>query len=345
MVDVNRLKEEVIASYREICKENYRLLVFIVGPPGSGKSTIAEKLKDAINTSYLDYLKEIDRKTLRCENYNHSNIDQFVQGIEGETISSALEDERHENFDSVENVDFICKKKRLKDGSYTITGRGGQLNAIKVRQPTSQEKNLEGNTSIAEVLPMDGFHLSRECLDHFSDPQWAHLRRGSSLTFDSNNFLKLCEIMAKTSRIFPSIGYDGDDFTAFDAISSSFDCSVPSVEVPGFDHSLKDPQPSQHTISFKSRIVIFEGLYLLYNKENWSKIYNIVSNSNAKLFYKILACEDQIESRVAKRHLKAGLVASIEDGKDKFRKNDLLNARDIEKNSISSEDIRLIRND
>ncbi|KAL3228495.1 ATP-dependent kinase YFH7 [Nakaseomyces bracarensis] len=347
MVNIIDLRDEVLESLKGHINDNYRILVVIVGPPGSGKSTVAERLKDSINDYYDNYCNVSKHAYLKCQKDDKDGLAllESIPDISEDTYNNLCVTDGKVLTENVENYEYKPLKHRESDTSYTIIGRGGLSNSIRVSKSTVDDpKSGDEAVKIAEILPMDGFHISRHGLDKYRDPKQAHLRRGSPPTFDSNNFLQLCQIMVDTCNIKPKNGVINSN-NYLDILSSSFSTGVPTVEVPGFDHSLKDPTTNQYKIDYRTRIVILEGLYLLHNEENWAKIHEVLHKTDAILMYRIDIEEEKIQDRVAKRHLKSGLVENLEQGIQKFQMNDLLNARNIKANFIEDDQIRNIRND
>lgn len=162
------------------------------------------------------------------------------------------------------------------------------------------------------------------------------------MTFDSNNFLELCKVLGKTSLITPTKSSAED---CFEYLSETFIENFPEIRIPSFDHRVKDPTPNDYCIDGYTRIMIFEGLYLLYDAENWAKVYHKLSQTNALLVWNVDIEEGVIKERVGKRHVQTGIVSTIEDGIKRFQTNDLLNARLIKQKSIYNDSIVSIRND
>lgn len=353
MVDTHKLADEVLQLLDNRIDDNYRVCVVLVGSPGSGKSTVAEELCQVIYKRYHSFL------SAHPDAIQTSGALETALDLAG-SLKTLLPNEiaalnRNQGLftDHVEDVDFQPVKYPgfTSDNKEctTVVGRGGTANAIKiveVHDPISFDQSALDNINIAQIVPMDGFHLSRRCLDLFENPEAAHKRRGSPPTFDSNNFLQLCRILAKTS-LCKAPSYDKSCVTAsvFEKVSKTFSQAVPDIFIPGFNHALKDPTPDQYCISRFTRIVILEGLYLLYDQENWSQIYETLANTGALLVYKIDIDYGVTEERVAKRHLKSGLVTTLQEGEEKFRSNDLLNAKDIDRHLIKVDTVVHIRND
>ncbi|AGO13815.1 AaceriAGL055Cp [[Ashbya] aceris (nom. inval.)] len=318
------LKKRVWDLLAQNIESNYRVAVVVVGHPGSGKSTIAQRLKNDLNQSFQSHLKA-RRGGLRISaDIAAESLDESVP-----VASSALvEEARRGFFAHVEDLAFKPHKFYDGDGTAIIFGRGGLPNSVRI---ASEALDLTSSVNIAEVVPMDGFHLSRAHLDHFTDAVAAHKRRGAPWTFDSNNYLQLCKLLAATCMWKPAKAPKGD--ALLETICDTF-AQCPVISYPGFDHAAKDPVRDQHVLTGFTRVLIFDGLYLLYDQENWAHIYQSLAGTGALLVVNVTANEATRETRVAARHLAAGLVGSVEEGVRKFRENDLLNAKLIEEHTL-----------
>lgn len=347
MVDIKVLANEALELLDNHKKDNYRVCIAVVGPPGSGKSTIAAELCHEINDRYKQYLEARGSEPTHLAVTPHLSIsatsaEEFVFDVRNISPDLAVEMDSNDGIlpEFVEDTKFQPVKRKLENGDVEIIGRGGLPNAFTISSHVAPSHQDE--VSIAQMVPMDGFHLSRKCLTYFHNPEEAIKRRGSPGTFDSNNFLQLCKTLAQSCLVKPGSCSTSE---CFNFISGTYNRKFPSIRIPGFDHSLKDPTPNQYCIDGHTRIVILEGLYLLYDKENWQEVYRVLQDTGALLVWYIDIEDSTIEERVAKRHLKSKLVNSLEQGRQKFQENDLLNARLIRENRVHSDNVTILRND
>ncbi|KAF3903818.1 hypothetical protein AA313_de0205539 [Arthrobotrys entomopaga] len=160
---------------------------------------------------------------------------------------------------------------------------------------------------------MDGFHLSRKDLDSFPITAEAHRRRGAPFTFDAKGLHQLIE---KLKEPVSSVIY-----------------------APSFDHAIKDPVYDDVTILPSQKIIVFEGNYLCFQPSDipenpperstypsplWSEIANLFDERW------VLSTPLEITtSRLALRHLKAGIVKSLNEGYTRANGSDKQNAEDI----------------
>lgn len=158
-----------------------------------------------------------------------------------------------------------------------------------------------GSPAIACFIPMDGYHYSRAHLSSMPDPKNAHARRGAEFTFDGPSYLTLVQ-----------------------KLRAPITSSSATIFAPSFDHALKDPVADDIPILSTSKVLIFEGNYLSLNKEPWNKA--------AALMDELWFVEVDFEiagARLARRHVKAGLVENEEAGWRRARENDLVNGQEI----------------
>ncbi|SCU82904.1 LAMI_0C01310g1_1 [Lachancea mirantina] len=347
MLDFKALADDVLEKLAEHANTNYRVIVLIVGSPGSGKSTVSGRLCDEINSRFHNYLKKTGtHPTLASTSRSYENLLADLKF----NPNSNYEDNESYYFHHVEDIGLPPTKfSTAGSSSTTVMGRGGMPNSIQVSMHTT-ERQTGGNFEIAQLVPMDGFHLSRKHLDHFKDAKAAHRRRGAPQTFDSNNYLQLCKLLAETSKIKPVFKHKVEDCSSFnedvlfDELCASFTADVPSISFPGFDHSLKDPTVNQHSVDAYTRVVVMEGLYLLLDVENWAKVFPEIQRTGCFLVFAINVDDATLAERVAKRHLQSGLVGTYEEGLARFNDNDLPNAKLIQANMINSPEIKIINN-
>ncbi|KAJ9057301.1 hypothetical protein DSO57_1024060 [Entomophthora muscae] len=133
---------------------------------------------------------------------------------------------------------------------------------------------IDGSPAIA--LSMDGFHLTKEKLSTFEDPEAAFARRGAPWTFDPEGLLEnLRAIKERCSHV---------------------------VTWPSFDHSVGDPIEGDIAIQPSHHIIIVEGNYLLLDMDPWNKVCEMFDESW------FLDCSLQLsEERLVARHLRTGV--------------------------------------
>eukprot|EP01012_Entosiphon_sulcatum_P034310 TRINITY_DN43495_c0_g1_i1.p1 TRINITY_DN43495_c0_g1~~TRINITY_DN43495_c0_g1_i1.p1 ORF type:complete len:230 (+),score=20.13 TRINITY_DN43495_c0_g1_i1:27-692(+) len=168
-------------------------------------------------------------------------------------------------------------------GSGKTTLAGALVKAINERR----------GTGYAASLPMDGFHLTRAELRAMPDPEEAFRRRGAEWTFDPAG---LADCLARIVHV----GHG---------------------TAPSFDHGVGDPVVDGVTVSQHSRVVIVEGLYLLFRgTPEWCRVNDCFSHT----IY--LACDlDVALERLRRRHMQAWGI-SWEAADQRVRGNDRLNA-------------------
>jgi pantothenate kinase len=163
---------------------------------------------------------------------------------------------------------------------------------------------------------MDGFHLSRAALSAMPDPATAHARRGAPFTFDAPKFLAL--VQSLRGPILPSV----------------------PIFAPSFDHAIKDPKENDIVVLPTHRIVVMEGNYLALNKDVW--------RDAALLFDELWFVEVDFEvarKRLRERHVRAGIVKTIEEGDRRATENDLVNGKEIVDYSLQVHELVQSRED
>lgn len=183
-----------------------------------------------------------------------------------------------------------------------IPGRLSDSNSIYVYE----NKDSDHKRPFASHLKMDGFHLPYNTL---TDSQIK--RRGSPSTFDAQQVVELFNLLLEKN---------------WDLLS-----------IPDFDHKRKDPVSKSIWLSKRTKVIVFEGLYLMLDETPWDKISKTINSYNDKntgIKIKIVrvVCDDT-KLRVANRHYHSGVVESLEKGIEKYCENDLRNGQLVNEKS------------
>jgi len=142
------------------------------------------------------------------------------------------------------------------------------------------------------IVPMDGFHYSKEMLLQFPNPSEAIARRGAHWTFNANDFVKKLQSLKLTK---------GGHF-------------------PSFSHGSGNPiEDAIEVEAQKHHIVIVEGNYLLLDIEPWNEIKSILDFT-----FFIESDLETIKNRVYGRHFSLGYGEEV--SMRRVLTNDLPNA-------------------
>lgn len=163
------------------------------------------------------------------------------------------------------------------------------------------------------VVGMDGFHLTRKELLQMPDPELAFKRRGAPFTFNANGFVEFVQ-----------------------EIRQSCDVEVEmrlNIYGPSFDHKVKDPEPNGISISPGIQVVIIEGLYTLIDEKPWDKVQHLV---DLKWFVEV--DPEEATTRVAHRHVAAGIESTLDLALARVAANDLLNLQYVVQHKVSNID-------
>ncbi|KAI1438380.1 P-loop containing nucleoside triphosphate hydrolase protein [Xylaria sp. CBS 124048] len=172
----------------------------------------------------------------------------------------------------------------------------------------------EATQPVAAFVPMDGYHLTRAQLSAMPDAATAHARRGAEFTFDGLGFLALV--------------------TALRAPLTT------TVFAPSFDHAVKDPKENDIAIYPTHRIVVFEGNYVVLDKEPW--------RAAAELMDERWFVEVEFEvarRRLVVRHMLAGIAKDEGEARRRADENDLVNGRQIVENRVHVHEVVVSRDD
>uniref|UniRef100_A0A914QK41 Phosphoribulokinase/uridine kinase domain-containing protein n=1 Tax=Panagrolaimus davidi TaxID=227884 RepID=A0A914QK41_9BILA len=177
-------------------------------------------------------------------------------------------------------------------------GSGKTTTAKNVCDKLNQKQGAE----IAVVMPMDGFHFTRNELSKMENPEYLFKRRGAPFTFNSKALLgKVKEL--KSSKTL--------------------------VTAPSFDHSIKDPKENDTQIPSTIKIVILEGNYLLLKDPIWCEISKELNQK-----WLIIADWEIIKERLIQRHLNAGICSNFDEALKRANENDIPNGKYIIENSV-----------
>ena len=133
------------------------------------------------------------------------------------------------------------------------------------------------------------------------EPEKAHSQRGAAYTFDPASFIKLVR-----------------------RVREPLTPGTAAILAPSFDHAIKDPVEDDISIPPAARIVLFEGNYLSLYKGEWKELAHLVDES-----WFVEVDEDIARNRVGKRHFQSGITDSVEAGRNRFSKVDLVNGKEI----------------
>lgn len=230
--------------------------------------------------------------------------------------------------------DLNAKFKRKNYGSqqrFSVPSQPSVIHQGKGKAKTQifqyNEESSIGSKSeeipFATHLKMDGFHLPLCVLD-----EELKRRRGCQESFDASLVVRLVELLL-------------------------IDDTWSALSIPDFDHATKDPVNPGIYVSKKTKVVVFEGLYLMLDIDPWSQISKMVKDStenkngskNTVLVAHIRGGnETETAHRIALRHLQSGLVVSYDEGRKRYFDNDLANAKIVENRSVTIFDDMIINN-
>jgi pantothenate kinase len=121
------------------------------------------------------------------------------------------------------------------------------------KSTVAKELELQVNHTFGEgtmvALGMDGFHLTKQNLSQMPDPELAFARRGAPWTFDSVSLAERLKLLRTAA-------------------------GRKQVSWPGFEHGVGDPVADQYVVEPDVKLVLVEGLYLIYKYDGWENVYN-----------------------------------------------------------------------
>ena len=166
-------------------------------------------------------------------------------------------------------------------------------------------------STIAEAIPMDGYHLTRAQLAQMPDPKYAAARRGAAFTFDGEKFLKFAQ-----------------------ALRQKITSDTPTLYAPSFDHAIKDPVENDIAVPPTCRVIFFEGNYLSLDREPWKSIAAVMD----ELWFVQVGFETA-RKRLVRRHLEAGLARNEAEADHRAMGNDLVNGKEIVENRLPVQEV------
>ncbi|KAK9459712.1 P-loop containing nucleoside triphosphate hydrolase protein [Lipomyces oligophaga] len=201
----------------------------------------------------------------------------------------------------LEHLDEIVPKDR-----HVLVGLAGIPGGGK---STISHTLKESTTLSLQIVPMDGFHFSKEFLRGSKDPSMMFARRGAPFTFDSEKFVELVANIR----------------------NQEYSKTQPEevILAPAFDHQIGDPIDDAIKIKSTTRFIIIEGNYVLLNEQPWSEIRSLCDE-----MWMVVVAPEEVEMRLAKRHVAAGIEPTIEKGRLRAQQNDIINGRYIYEHSF-----------
>eukprot|EP00012_Vannella_robusta_P009917 CAMPEP_0206195964 /NCGR_PEP_ID=MMETSP0166-20121206/8159_1 /ASSEMBLY_ACC=CAM_ASM_000260 /TAXON_ID=95228 /ORGANISM="Vannella robusta, Strain DIVA3 518/3/11/1/6" /LENGTH=146 /DNA_ID=CAMNT_0053613335 /DNA_START=128 /DNA_END=564 /DNA_ORIENTATION=+ len=140
---------------------------------------------------------------------------------------------------------------------------------------------------------MDGYHLRRSVLQKQENSEFLFKRRGAPFTFDPEGIIKKIREIKENNQ----------------------------GKVPNFNHGVGDPEEDAICIETSQKIVILEGLYILYNEDKWKQI-----TEEMDVCIYVDCSLDLCRERLSKRHCEKWNI-STEKANERIEGNDLINAK------------------
>ncbi len=184
------------------------------------------------------------------------------------------------------------------EGARTIIGLAGLPGSGKstLGAQLAHSVNQRAGASALVVLGMDGFHFTRAQLQEMPDPAAALARRGAPWTFDAPALTARLQLLRKSYK-------------------------RKTVLWPDFQHEIGDPIEGAHRVAPEVRLILVEGLYLLYDADGW----DVVGRAFDERWYLDTPIEIALE-RLVQRHRKAWDL-SRDEAEKRVVANDALNAQ------------------
>ncbi|KAK7035770.1 p-loop containing nucleoside triphosphate hydrolase protein [Favolaschia claudopus] len=220
-------------------------------------------------------------------------------------------------------IDLVNKLREIPPESRFIVGVAGSPAAgkssfchrlLKIINSLLEQAELGApdiQRTVAILVGLDGWHLSRAELDAFPDPELAHERRGAHWTFDGKGYVEF--VKALRLPLSPS--------------TASTEIQV--ITAPVFLHAIKDPTADAVSIFPHHRLVIIEGLYTYLSIDPWSAASALLDERWFLHVDEAEACQ-----RLIKRHVETGICLNENEARLRAEGNDIPNGRFVEENML-----------
>ena len=181
----------------------------------------------------------------------------------------------------------IIERAEASSASQLLIGIAGPPGAGKSTLSREVSARIPGSI----VVPMDGYHFTKQQLSEFDNPEDAFSRRGAPWTFDAQNFVNaLLQLKEHKYGTFPA-----------------------------FEHGVGDPVDQAINVTTENKVVLIEGNYLTLDVPPWDKITSILDWT-----YFIECDADVLENRLMGRCLAIG--KDPDESKHRIHNNDIPNA-------------------
>lgn len=202
------------------------------------------------------------------------------------------------------------KRKRIIVAIAGAPGSGKSTIASEIVRLLNSEEPSSTTLAAVELravcVSMDGFHLSRSSLDLLPNKEEAYMRRGAPWTFDIVRALQFVRHLRAWADRAAAIPHG--------------ELAEHTLFAPSFDHALGDPVENKVVIPRSTCIVVLEGNYLLLDEPLWRDMAELVH-----LRVYVDADGEETRERVARRHVAAGIEATLQDAYRRVESNDHLN--------------------
>jgi pantothenate kinase len=189
-----------------------------------------------------------------------------------------------------------------------LAGPPGSGKTTIAQEVASRLRLCHPSVSIAHISA-DGFHLPLSTLRSLPNAEEALARRGAPWTFNAEATADLVDRLRT-------------------------EASRGRVTVPTFDHAIKDPVADGQVVDAQTQVCLIEGNYLLCDQEPWSRIAETVDERWLVVIAPTLA-----RTRVALRHLQAGIEPTMEKALARAESNDMANGEFVMLHSKGHEDL------